>query len=282
MSGLLQAFVDGFINPLTTPAHVLVLLALALLLARQPQRCAVLLVFALALAAGFVAIVLAVETTPARTMLLAVAVALGVMIAAAWAPKLLAWLFAAIAGAALALDSPPQAVTITEAYATLGGTAVGACAMLVLLAIGLLIGQQHGRLVPLAAFFAGLAAGLAALALAVATTSAANVVLAAATLFALLVALAYPVPPLVSVPLVAIAGIALGLDSPPEAISIAAAIAMLIGTGIGASLAVAVIAAGTSWFTRPWQQIGVRILGSWIAASAILVLALRFVRGQLL
>ena len=30
MSGLLQAFVDGFINPLTTPAHVLVLLALAL------------------------------------------------------------------------------------------------------------------------------------------------------------------------------------------------------------------------------------------------------------
>lgn len=134
MSGLLQAFADGLLNPLTTPAHVLVLLALALLFARQPQRCVVLLVFALALAAGFVAIVLAVETTPARTMLLAVAVALGVMIAAAWAPKLLAWLFAAIAGAALALDSPPQAVTITEAYATLGGTAVGACAMLVLVA----------------------------------------------------------------------------------------------------------------------------------------------------
>jgi urease accessory protein len=129
MSGLLQAFVDGLLNPLTTPAHVLVLLALALLLARQPQRYAVLLVFALALAAGFLAIVLAVETTPARTVLLAVAAALGVMIAAAWAPKLLAWLFAAIAGAALALDSPPQAVTITAAYATLGGTAVGACAM---------------------------------------------------------------------------------------------------------------------------------------------------------
>ena len=129
MSGMLQAFVDGLLNPLTTPAHVLVLLALALLLARQPQRYAVLLVFALALAAGFLAIVLAVETTPARTVLLAVAAALGVMIAAAWAPKLLAWLFAAIAGAALALDSPPQAVTITAAYATLGGTAVGACAM---------------------------------------------------------------------------------------------------------------------------------------------------------
>jgi urease accessory protein len=134
MSGLLQAFVDGLLNPLTTPAHMLTLLALALLLAQQPQRSAVLLLFALALAAGFVAIVLAVETTPARTVLLAVAATLGVMVAAAWAPKLLAWLLATIAGAALALDSPPQAVTIAEAYATLAGTTVGACAILVVVA----------------------------------------------------------------------------------------------------------------------------------------------------
>jgi urease accessory protein len=131
MSGLLQAFVDGLLNPLTTPAHGLVLLALALLLARQPQRFSTLLIFALALAVGFLAIVLAVETTPARSVLLAVAAALGAMVAAAWAPKLLAWLLAAIAGVALALDSPPQAVTLAEGYATLGGTALGACAMLV-------------------------------------------------------------------------------------------------------------------------------------------------------
>ena len=141
MSGLLQAFVDGFINPLTTPAHGLALLALALLLARQPQRVAGLLIFALAMAAGFLAIVLAVETTPARTVLLAVAAALGAMVAAAWASKSLAWLLAVIAGAALALDSPPQAVMITEAYATLAGTAAGACAMLVLVAA--LAGHAH-------------------------------------------------------------------------------------------------------------------------------------------
>jgi hydrogenase/urease accessory protein HupE len=134
MSSLLQAFVDGLLNPLTTPAHVLTLLALGLLLARQPQRFAVLLIFALALAGGFLAIVLAVETTPARTVLLAVAAALGMMVAAAWAPKLLAWPLAAIAGAVLALDSPPQAVRIAEAYATLAGTAVGACAILVVVA----------------------------------------------------------------------------------------------------------------------------------------------------
>ena len=134
MSGLPQAFVDGLLNPLTTPAHMLTLLALALLLAQQPQRYAVLLVFALALAVGFLPIVLAVETTPARIVLLAVAAALGAMVAAVWAPKPLAWLAAAIAGAALALDSPPQAVTLAEAYATLAGTAVGACAMLVVVA----------------------------------------------------------------------------------------------------------------------------------------------------
>jgi urease accessory protein len=134
MSGVLQAFLDGFINPLTTPAHVLTLLVLALLLAGQPQRLKGVLIFALALATGFVAIVLAVETTPARIVLLAVAVALGAMVAAAWALKPLTWLLAAIAGVALALDSPPQAVMITEAYATLAGTAVGACAMLLLVA----------------------------------------------------------------------------------------------------------------------------------------------------
>ena len=134
MSGLLQAFVDGLLNPLTTPAHVLTLLALSLLMALQPQRFVVLLVFALALAAGFLAIVLAVETTPARTVLLTLAAALGVMVAAVWAPKLLARLLAAIAGAALALDSPPQAVRIAEAYATLAGTTLGACAMLVVVA----------------------------------------------------------------------------------------------------------------------------------------------------
>jgi len=154
--------------------------------------------------------------------------------------------------------------------------------VLALLAIGLLIGQQRQPLLLLAAFAVGLAAGLGALASAFATTSAANVLLAATIVSALLVALAYPVPAFLSVPLLAIASIALGLDSPPEAISIAVAIAMLIGTGIGAGLVVAVVAAGVSRLVGPWQQIGVRILGSWTAASAILVLALRFVRGQVL
>jgi hydrogenase/urease accessory protein HupE len=152
---------------------------------------------------------------------------------------------------------------------------------LALLALGLLIGQQGDRLMPQAAFVAGLVAGLIALALAVGATSAADVLLADAALTGLLVALGRPLPTFVSAPLAATAGIALGLDSPPEVISISAATVMLIGTGLGASLALAIVAAGASRLTRAWQRIGTRILGSWIAASAILVLALRYAREQL-
>jgi urease accessory protein len=134
MSGLLQAFVEGFLNPLLTPAHVLALVALALCVGQEKRRGAALLVFAIALAVGFLAIVLAVETTPARMVLLADAAVLGVMAAAAWAPKPLVWPLTATAGTALALDSPPQAVMIAAAYATLVGTALGTCAMLVVVA----------------------------------------------------------------------------------------------------------------------------------------------------
>jgi urease accessory protein len=135
MRGLLQAFVEGFLNPLLTPAHGLTLVALALCVSQQKKHGAALLIFAFALAAGFLAIVLAVETTPARMVLLAEAAVLGVMAAVAWAPRPLVWLLTATAGTALALDSPPQAVTIAAAYATLVGTALGACAMLLVIVV---------------------------------------------------------------------------------------------------------------------------------------------------
>src|SRR5262245_8209014 len=157
---------------------------------------------------------------------------------------------------------------------------------LALLAFGLLIGQQRtsSRLLALATFVAGLAGGLAAIALAVGQTPAGDVLLAAACLAGLLVAIGRPPPALACVLLAAVAGMALGLDSPPEAISIAVATIMLIGTALGASLALAIVVAGASYVgAQKWAapRIGMRVLGSWIAASALLVLALRFARGQL-
>jgi hydrogenase/urease accessory protein HupE len=159
---------------------------------------------------------------------------------------------------------------------------------LALLALGLLIGQQPARrrLLLSAAFAAGLAAGLVAIARAVGPTRAADVLLAAAGLTGLLVAIGRPFPVPAAALLAAVAGAALGLDSPPQATSIAAGTLTLIGTGLGASLALALVVAGAGALAGAkglaWPRIGVRVLGSWIAASAILVLALRFARGQLL
>jgi hypothetical protein len=131
MTGLLQAFGEGFLNPLLVPAHALALAALGLFAGQQNRRAVLLLVFAAALVAGLVAIALAVGQTAARMVLLADAALLGILVAAAWAPlRPIGWLMAAIAGAALGLDSPPQAITIAEGNATLAGTALGACAML--------------------------------------------------------------------------------------------------------------------------------------------------------
>lgn len=158
---------------------------------------------------------------------------------------------------------------------------------LALLGLGLLIGQQRrGQRLPLlAAFVVGLAAGLTAIAFAVGETPAADILLAVTGLSGLLVAIGRPLPVAAVALLAAVAGAVLGLDSPPEAISIAVAMSMLIGTGLGAGLVLALVVAGTSLLAGPPERfvprIGVRILGSWIAASALLVLALRFTRGQL-
>jgi urease accessory protein len=158
---------------------------------------------------------------------------------------------------------------------------------LALLALGLLIAQQAagGRHVSLVAFVTGVAIGLTAIASGVGQTSAADVLLATAFVSGTSAAIARPLPALACALLAAIAGIALALDSPPEATSITVATAMLVGTGLGASLALAVIATGTSYLINMgqwnWARLGGRIVSSWIAASAILVLAVRFVRGQM-
>jgi hypothetical protein len=153
--------------------------------------------------------------------------------------------------------------------------------VIALLALGLLIGRQTHWLPSVLAFAAALAAALSAIALAVGQTPAPNVVLAAAAVTGILAAAAVPLPAFICVALAAVSGAAIGLDSPPRALTLAAATAALIGTGIGSCLVLVVLVLATRYLTRPWQRIGVRIVGSWIAASALLVLALRYVRGLL-
>jgi len=151
---------------------------------------------------------------------------------------------------------------------------------LALLGLGLLIGQQpaNKRPLPLVLFVLALAAGLLALAFAVAETPAGDVLLAGVVISGVLVAAAFRLPILLLGSLASVVGAAIGLDSPPEVVSLQEAVLMLIGTGIGASIALRLVIAGAARMAGDWQQIGVRVLGSWTAASALLAIAVRFAR----
>lgn len=144
---------------------------------------------------------------------------------------------------------------------------------LALVALGLFAGRERSRTVTLLIFVMALAAGLLAIAFAVGQTAARMVLLADAALLGLVVAAAWPVPKPVGWLLAAIAGAALGLDSPPQAITLGGGTATLAGTAMGACVMLVAVAAVASCAERDWQRLAVRILGSWIAASAILVLA---------
>ena len=93
-----------------------------------------------------------------------------------------------------------------------------------------------------------------------------------------LTAVAIPIPTWALGTLAALTGAALGLDSPPDVLTLREAYLMLIGTGLAACTILAMVGAGTSWAAGHWHGIGVRVLGSWTAASAMLALALRLAR----
>ena len=150
--------------------------------------------------------------------------------------------------------------------------------LLVVVALGLLIGQQGWAYGVWIVYAIAVCAGLGTIALGTVPTLAEETLLAATAVIGLLVALAWPVLWMVGAGLAVIAGFALALDSPPEAISLTEANLTLLGTALSAVVLPVAVAQIVSWLQRHWQRIGVRILGSWIAASALLVLALRLLR----
>jgi urease accessory protein len=152
--------------------------------------------------------------------------------------------------------------------------------LLALVALGLFIGQQpHGQRIALTiTFIIGLAVGLAAIASAVGETLASEALTIGTGIAGVLVVLATPPPRIASSFLLAATGASLGLDSPPNEVLIRLAIVALIGTGLGATILLMALTAGVTHVRGEWQLIGVRVVGSWVAASAILVLALRLAR----
>jgi urease accessory protein len=148
---------------------------------------------------------------------------------------------------------------------------------LALVGLGLLIGQQPAdrRTAALGGFVVGLIGGLAALTLAIDETRAGNILLAAAAISGALTGLAAPLPKWGLALLAAAIGVALGLDSPPDVIALAAAYLMLVGIAVGATAGLGAVSGLTALARPGWPRMGVRVLGSWTAASAMLALALR-------
>jgi len=137
-------------------------------------------------------------------------------------------------------------------------------------------GRAGSRVAIVAAFALGLAGGLGAIAWGVGETPANDVLLAAAAACGVLAAGLPRLPAWLAVPPAPVIGVAIGLDSPPQAISVGAAVPMLLGTACGGVIALALLAAAASALAGRWQGIVLRVAGSWLAAIAILVLALRW------
>ena len=149
---------------------------------------------------------------------------------------------------------------------------------MMLIALGLLTGQQPRRLPHFCACVAGLAAGSITVAAAYASIYSGAAVYALTAICGLVVAAAVPMPTVLGLLLALCVGFALAFDSPPEVFSISKAIAMQFGTVLAAAIYLAAIAGIAAVLTNDWQRIGIRIVGSWFAASAILVLALQLLR----
>jgi len=147
------------------------------------------------------------------------------------------------------------------------------------LALGLLMGRQpQWRWLPPIAFAVGLMGGVAVMMSGAVPRYANETILGIAVVAGVLVATAWPLPVRLGMALAAILGTAIALDSPPEVLSVGEANLMLVGTAIGATAFMIAVWQAARQARARWAQIAVRAVGSWIAAAAILALALRLVR----
>jgi urease accessory protein len=147
--------------------------------------------------------------------------------------------------------------------------------LLLLAGFGLLLGQHAPKIgrVGWFAFALALVAGLAA-AVAPGAQLSLPFMLVLALIAAALVILDRPVGLVIATLLGIAAGIVIGLDSRPETTSSRDLWLGLMGAGIGAVLILSYVGGLAAAVSRPWQRIAVRAAGSWIAASALIVLSL--------
>ncbi len=148
--------------------------------------------------------------------------------------------------------------------------------MLLLTALGLLVGQKgiENNLLALAAFALGAFTGLV-LAWFSLDFELEIYLLCGAFILGILVALELKISPALVAALALFAGLFLGMDSTQETLSGRDKAVALFGTGVGLYLLQLYPMGIAEYFNKKhWQKIGIRVIGSWIAAISFLVLAL--------
>ena len=150
--------------------------------------------------------------------------------------------------------------------------------LLVLIALGLLIAQKgiFQNRIAFPAFFTASLVGLI-----IAWFSASGelqlVLLGVAAVVGLVVASNWPVGRYVSATAAALAGLLICIDSTQETLSGREKLVTFVGTGVGVNLLFVYSIGVVDYFSKKdWQKIGVRVIGSWVAASSLLVLALSY------
>jgi urease accessory protein len=192
---------------------------------------------------------------------------------------------------ALALLGLPQTAVAHPVFGGVGGFAGGLlhpwfvpAHLMTLIALAALIAQQRPKWhwpshwdAPLL-FVAGLTAGSVAIALGYAPIYSGEAALTCAAIAGFLVAFGMPLLTRTTAVLAAASGVAIAIDSPPDAIMIGEAILSQLGTFCGASILLVAVIEIVARRRHHWQFIGVRIVGSWIAASAAMALALQIAK----
>jgi len=146
------------------------------------------------------------------------------------------------------------------------------------LALGILFGQQGPRALQPAiiAFLVAILTGLAATLLGLPWDLGLGLLVGAA-LTGSLVAIDRRLPLPVYLLLASLLGTMIGVDSAQDDLAGRGRLAALLGTAIAAYLMLLYAMVFADWLAKgEWQRIGLRVLGSWAAASALLVLSLRF------
>lgn len=150
--------------------------------------------------------------------------------------------------------------------------------LLLLIAIGLFLGQQGTKRIELilGTFAVATAVGLVMAWFSISTElGVETLILALSAAVGLLVAISPQMAVYWRLLIVLLAGFLLGIDSTQEAFVGKDKFLSLFGSGIAIYfLALYPLALADFLNKKAWQKIGIRVIGSWVAASSLMVLAL--------